>query len=78
MTESKLQTELTLGEDQTSFQAWVLAKKAAVFIGVLIFIELIYFLLTASSAIEITVISIVAFSFLINIPVFRHFYNTLD
>ncbi|HEY0053878.1 MAG TPA: hypothetical protein VGB63_00860 [Pedobacter sp.] len=80
MTESNFQTqtEIPLNDERRTLPAWVLAKKFAALIGILLFMELIYFMLTANSSLEIAVICIIAFSLVINIPTIYHFYKTSE
>ncbi len=80
MTESNFQTqtEIPLNDERQTLLAWVLAKKFAASIGILLFLELVYFMLTANSPLEITVICIIAFSLVINVPTIYHFYKTSE
>lgn len=58
--------------------AWCLAKKITVFIGIVLLLEMLYFLKTASSSLEITMLCIFVFALISNMPIFYKLYKTSE
>lgn len=59
-------------------RAWLFAKRITVLIGVILLLEMMYFVATASSSLEITVICIVLFAMIGNIPILYNLYKSTD
>lgn len=64
--------------DLGTLHAWLVAKRIAVLIGVLLLLEYIYFVDTASSSVEVTLICILIFTFISNIPILYSLYRNTD
>ncbi|MFD2160796.1 hypothetical protein ACFSJU_00185 [Paradesertivirga mongoliensis] len=59
-------------------RAWLFAKRITALIGVILLLEMMYFVATASSSLEITVICIVLFAMIGNIPILYNLYKSTD
>jgi hypothetical protein len=55
--------------------AWSVAKRMIVFIAVLLLLEYVYFVHTASSSFEVTLICIFIFTLISNIPILYTLYK---
>jgi hypothetical protein len=58
--------------------AWLVAKRIAVLIGILLLLEYAYFVNTASSSFEVTLICIFIFALISNIPILYSLYKDSD
>lgn len=58
--------------------AWSLAKRITIFIGIILLIEFMYFIQTATSLFEITIICIFIFAMLGNMPLFHSLYKRME
>jgi len=61
-----------------TLRAWLVAKRIAVLIGVLLLLEYMYFVNTANSSFEVTVICIFIFTLISNIPILYSLYKNTD
>ena len=58
--------------------AWSVAKRIIVLIGVLLLLEYMYFVHTASSSFEVTLICIFIFTLISNIPILYTLYKNTE
>jgi hypothetical protein len=63
--------------NETISKNWSVIKYLTAFIGLLLLLEFAYFLYTAHSSVEITLICIFIFSVITNIPIFYSMYKQL-
>ena len=71
-------SELPYKGNYKTFYAWIVAKWIILLIGVLLIFEFLYFVNTANSSFEITVICIFLFALISNIPILYSLYKKTD
>ncbi|MEJ6980565.1 hypothetical protein WG906_08905 [Pedobacter sp. P351] len=71
-------SEMPYKENYKTLYAWIVAKWVVLLIAILLVFEFLYFVNTANSSLEITIICIFLFALISNIPILYSFYKKTD